>query len=475
MITVSDGSLTTTQTLTSSVQGTNDTPTFSLGGINDYAEDTAAADGGFATQMASAESISDVDSDVVTFSISGGTGSSNEVGYTDSLLGSYGTLHLDSATGGYKYIPDTALMEATSTTYTESFDIVATDGSLPATETLSFNVIGENDTPVFSNRSYGSWPRIAIVGQVWTGSANSNLSQTVTDRDTDATGKVSKLDLTLESGPSWLSVAPDGESLTGAPDGTGDGAVGQQVTIQASTKDDGGLASNTQTFRVNVCDSIGNCFLNPGDPDAAANDRTVASFGGQDILNVSSSFISNTSNTYNVLQGAGLRGSFSGTSTTALEGVTTGGGGTLNTTQTVTVDFGAETAITTVTGDIDLPLNAKEGAFASGWNDGVRHTFSHTFGAISLETGTVGGSRGSALRFEQDATTNVVGGASNSIDIKAGWGIVESKFSTPSKPAVVGYVGVYSGGHSAETDTLRALSTDGSGAPIQKVIVLTPQ
>ena len=367
-------------------------------------------------------------------------------------------------------------MEATSATYTESFDIVATDGTSPATETLSFNVKGENDTPVFSNRSYGSWPRIAIVGQVWTGSANSNLSETVTDRDTDATGKVSKLDLTLVSGPSWLSVAPDGESLTGTPGGTGDGAAGQQVTIQASTEDDGGLASNTQTFTVNVCDSIGNCFLTGGSsPDAAANDKTAAQFrnGASDVLRVSSSFLRNNSNTYDILQNSGLSGSFSGTSTTALEGVTTGGGGTLTTIQTVTVDFGAETASTTVTGEIDGIQ--KEGAFASGWVDGLKHTFSHNFGSVSLQTGTVGGSSGSKLVFEQEATINVVGGNSNSIDLKSGWGIVESKFSTPSKPAVVGYVGVYSGSHSAETDTLRALSTDGSGTPIQQVIVLTPQ
>jgi len=470
-VSVSDGTVTETQTLTASSTGANDAPTFSLGAISAYAEDTAANDtAGFTTKTAQVSSVSDAESNGVIFSISGGIGSSTEPGYTDSLAGNYGTLHID-AVGNYQYVPDTDQMQAISTTYTESFDISGTDGTDSTTETLSFSVTGENDTPIFSNRSFGSWPRIAIPGTNWTGSANSDLTSTVTDRDTDASGQSSQLRLTKVRGPSWLTVSSDRQSVTGSPNGIGSEAVGQSLQLELTHEDDGGAVSSSQTFYITICDSVLNCFNSAVDQDAAITDVTAAEFRGaaEDIFGgLSSQFMPKNSNSYNVLKESGLTGTFSGTSITELSGVS-GSGDSLSTTQTVDINFGTEKADVTVTGSINGIQ--KEGAFASGWVDGLPHTFSHTFPQLDVQSDAIG----SNLIFEQEASVQVLEGNRNDIDIKSAFGLYETRFSG-GNPAVIGYVGVYSDGHAAETDTLRDLNdSDGDGTPEQQVINLNPQ
>jgi len=373
--------------------------------------------------------------------------------------------------GNYQYVPDTDQMQAISTTYTESFDISGTDGTDSTTETLSFSVTGENDTPIFSNRSFGSWPRIAIPGTNWTGSANSDLTSTVTDRDTDASGQSSQLRLTKVRGPSWLTVSSDRQSVTGSPNGIGSEAVGQSLQLELTHEDDGGAVSSSQTFYITICDSVLNCFNSAVDQDAAITDVTAAEFRGaaEDIFGgLSSQFMPKNSNSYNVLKESGLTGTFSGTSITELSGVS-GSGDSLSTTQTVDINFGTEKADVTVTGSINGIQ--KEGAFASGWVDGLPHTFSHTFPQLDVQSDAIG----SNLIFEQEASVQVLEGNRNDIDIKSAFGLYETRFSG-GNPAVIGYVGVYSDGHAAETDTLRDLNdSDGDGTPEQQVINLNPQ
>ena len=113
--------------------------------------DTAAADVfGHQTGMLSS---ADADGDARTYGITGGTAAnftSNGLTYDRSMAGTYGTLHLDSATGRYVYVPVDSAINALTASASETFTITVSDGALSDSRVLTVAITGTNEAPVMS-------------------------------------------------------------------------------------------------------------------------------------------------------------------------------------------------------------------------------------------------------------------------------------------------------------------------------------
>ncbi|SDT90377.1 VCBS domain-containing protein [Halopseudomonas salegens] len=66
-----------------------------------------------------------------------------------ALAGSFGTLRVVRATGEYTYTPDSEAINALTTAEVDSFTVTVTDGTTTVSKTLTFNINGANDAPVF--------------------------------------------------------------------------------------------------------------------------------------------------------------------------------------------------------------------------------------------------------------------------------------------------------------------------------------
>ena len=66
-----------------------------------------------------------------------------------SLEGTYGTLKVIRETGEYTYTPNSAAINALGSATTDSFTVTVSDGTTTVAKTLTFNINGTNDAPVF--------------------------------------------------------------------------------------------------------------------------------------------------------------------------------------------------------------------------------------------------------------------------------------------------------------------------------------
>ena len=148
ILSVTDGNTTASQRLTASITGVNDSLSVaSLTAIS--ITDTAAADS-FSATTASV-SASDRDSaDTLSYAITGGSADTSESGFTHSRNGSYGQLFINSSTGAYKFIPEGTAVQQLTASASEDFTVRVTAGSETIDRTLTANVAGANDTPVFN-------------------------------------------------------------------------------------------------------------------------------------------------------------------------------------------------------------------------------------------------------------------------------------------------------------------------------------
>jgi len=115
----------------------------------------------------------------LSYGLSGGTPSGSEL----VMVGTYGTLRLNSSTGAYTYTPDAAAINALTGNATDTFTVTASDGSgSTANRTLTFNLTGANDTPqvVLETSSITYVDTGAIAYTTSTGNFSSS------DRDTSA-------------------------------------------------------------------------------------------------------------------------------------------------------------------------------------------------------------------------------------------------------------------------------------------------
>ncbi len=172
--TLSDGTATTTATLTITILGANDAPVAAndYGAINENATLTVA-DGdnqyftanqryddtgehsGDVINTTYTGTDTDVDGDTLTVSAvrlgsTEGSGTAGTVG--QALTGTYGQLTLN-ANGSYTYVANQAAAEALDAgdSETDSFNYTVTDGALTDTALIQIIVFGVNDTPVAQN------------------------------------------------------------------------------------------------------------------------------------------------------------------------------------------------------------------------------------------------------------------------------------------------------------------------------------
>ena len=86
----------------------------------------------------------------LTYGLTGGINSIHSVDgavFNISQLGSYGTLHLNSSTGAYKYVPDVSKVDALEADETpaENFSFTASDGVETTTQSYVINLTGATD------------------------------------------------------------------------------------------------------------------------------------------------------------------------------------------------------------------------------------------------------------------------------------------------------------------------------------------
>ena len=91
----------------------------------------------------------------------GTTGGTTNIGgtiYDVSKAGTYGTLYVNSSTGAYVYVPTSdSVINATSSTVTDTFTIQATDSNGTGNGTLTITINGVNDTPELSTPTSASY------------------------------------------------------------------------------------------------------------------------------------------------------------------------------------------------------------------------------------------------------------------------------------------------------------------------------
>ena len=155
VLTVSNGTLSTSQNLTINILGANDAPTLQPvpgqtitdTGVNSFNPLTG--------KLVAADV--DLPSQTLTYGISLGTSTSFTSGsttYDVAQTGTYGTLYVNSATGDYIFVPnDTAIKALPQTTKTESFTFTVSDGSLTDTQTFKVTLNGVNDAPAGTNNT----------------------------------------------------------------------------------------------------------------------------------------------------------------------------------------------------------------------------------------------------------------------------------------------------------------------------------
>ena len=244
----SDGANSASQTLTTTLAGTNDTPVLaSLSGIS--FTDTSSDDS-FSAATATASG-SDRDSgDTLTYAITGQSADTSQSGYTHAASGSYGTLYIDSASGAYKYIPNDSAIEALTSQQTDSFTLTASDGTATASQNLTATIAGANDDPSLA----------AISGLTFTDTSGDDsfsdvtASLTANDRDTSDT-----LTFVLNGGSADTSQS----GYTHAASGTYgtlyiNSASGAYKYIPNDSAIEGTTSTRTESFGIGVSDGTSN-------------------------------------------------------------------------------------------------------------------------------------------------------------------------------------------------------------------------
>ncbi len=140
------------------VTGVNDAPTLSSitrGTVADQENSTSISSTNLTGQLIA----SDPDeSAVLEYGISSGSTTSTV------MNGSYGRLNVNSSTGAYTYTPNTAAVDnlAADQTFTESFTLYASDGTLTSSQNFDITVSGAKDT----TSSAGSQTVDALIGSL---------------------------------------------------------------------------------------------------------------------------------------------------------------------------------------------------------------------------------------------------------------------------------------------------------------------
>lgn len=149
-LTVSDGSLRSTQSLQVDITAANDTPELSASATSATYYDTDATDS-FAMLNGSLSATDRDTGATQSYSIDGAVANTSFNGYTHSKLGSLGTLYIHDTSGAYVYVPNaTAINALTSGNTQEQFTLRVSDGSASDTQVLTISAAGVSDQPVIT-------------------------------------------------------------------------------------------------------------------------------------------------------------------------------------------------------------------------------------------------------------------------------------------------------------------------------------
>jgi VCBS repeat-containing protein len=202
-ITASDGQGgTATRTVGFTITGSNDAPTLAPvpgGSIAENDQAATLATSGLSGTLAG----DDADAtDTLSYSIDGGT----DQGATQTLVGSYGTLTVNEASGAYVFTPNAAAIEALDggETTSDSFAVRVTDAQgASAVRAFTVNLSGADDAPLLA---------AVVAGSI----AENDLSSTTTDSGLSGVLSASDVDIeTLEYGISGGTDSGGSVSLEG--------------------------------------------------------------------------------------------------------------------------------------------------------------------------------------------------------------------------------------------------------------------
>jgi hypothetical protein len=245
-----------------------DTVNITVNPVND-APTLAAVTAGSLTDTAANDSFSaitgtlagaDVDSKTLTYGITGGTVESG----ISTLVGTYGTLTVNTATGAYSYAPVDAAINALSANASDNFTFTVSDGTLSTSQAFAVSITGVNDTPALTAVTAGSYIDTAA------NDTFSNITGTLAGSDRD-TGTVLTYGITggiVANGTSTLAGTYGSLSLntsTGAYTYTPNNAAINALSSNASdnftfTVNDG-TATVDQSFAINITGANGTPIL----------------------------------------------------------------------------------------------------------------------------------------------------------------------------------------------------------------------
>lgn len=256
-----EGLATEVKTATFTINAVNDAPVATTPNTIEITDTSGASITG---TISSTLSATDVDNPMLAYSIVDG---SNDV---TALIGSYGTLTINSSTGNYTYVPNLTAITALNANAAELFTLKASDGSLYDTAELRVNIsaISEisatyneqapetlimSDTSIDTQESYGGGYVEFSIGNV-TATEILNLQKVNTALSTN--GEVSIVGSVVYLGDGAIAKA------IGQIDGTYNGENGKNLRINFvidfangnfnSTNESVGLLSSTTGAEIDI-------------------------------------------------------------------------------------------------------------------------------------------------------------------------------------------------------------------------------
>jgi hypothetical protein len=186
-VTVTDGTATTNATFTVSITAVNDVPVVTTTTVS--LTDTASADT-FSAQTGTLAATDAESNAISSWTIAGGTTgtwtltwTSGSVTFNRRIVGTYGTLYVESSTGKYRFEPNATAVDGLSGAGSETITVTATDSAAgTGTGSVAVAVTGANDTPTLAT------PATASYTDTSANDSFSNVTGTLggADRDTGA-------------------------------------------------------------------------------------------------------------------------------------------------------------------------------------------------------------------------------------------------------------------------------------------------
>ncbi|MBR0718615.1 VCBS domain-containing protein [Bradyrhizobium liaoningense] len=209
------------------------------------------------------------------------------VTYNLSRPSPYGTLYVNSTSGAYTFVPDSAAINALKTPTTDSFVITVSDGLNSASQVFTITINGVNDAAIISGITTGS---IVEAGGIANGTPGTpNATGTLTDTDVDdppntftavnsptaSAGGYGSFTITaagvwtysVDNANVAVQALNAGETLTDSFTVTTIGGTAQVVTVTIHGTNDTAVISGTTTGAVIEAGGLANA--NPGTPTAS--------------------------------------------------------------------------------------------------------------------------------------------------------------------------------------------------------------